>query len=325
MKKQEVEAIFGQGDLGPIEHYLGAIATERRLPILAIGMCLLRMEEAAPALRAVLAKAADGEKLSDDESTLLFRGVYILGGGRDTEACRSLLRLLRLPEAKLDDLLGDALAEDMARIVVGVFDGDVDALLGLVTDRSVDPFVREAVLGAATYLTWKGSIERDRMVRLLERFSEEKRAEDDDPVWVSWTRAIALLGLRDLAALVYRGWEDGRIADWVIGRGEFEETLADAERKPDDATRFEEFGLGYIEDVVDALTSSGLPEFDEEDESFDEDVFDSDEDVFDRDNRDLPWTPAEPVRNPWRHVGRNDPCPCGSGKKAKKCCLANKS
>ncbi|MBN8944495.1 MAG: SEC-C domain-containing protein [Rhizobiales bacterium] len=22
-----------------------------------------------------------------------------------------------------------------------------------------------------------------------------------------------------------------------------------------------------------------------------------------------------------RHVGRNDPCPCGSGKKAKKCCL----
>ncbi|RWK45049.1 MAG: hypothetical protein EOR45_38715, partial [Mesorhizobium sp.] len=26
---------------------------------------------------------------------------------------------------------------------------------------------------------------------------------------------------------------------------------------------------------------------------------------------------------PWRHVGRNDPCPCGSGKKAKKCCLAN--
>ncbi|TIP76603.1 MAG: hypothetical protein E5X63_41945, partial [Mesorhizobium sp.] len=21
--------------------------------------------------------------------------------------------------------------------------------------------------------------------------------------------------------------------------------------------------------------------------------------------------------------GRNDPCPCGSGKKAKKCCLAN--
>ena len=27
----------------------------------------------------------------------------------------------------------------------------------------------------------------------------------------------------------------------------------------------------------------------------------------------------EPVRNPLRDVGRNDPCPCGSGKKYKKC------
>ena len=29
-----------------------------------------------------------------------------------------------------------------------------------------------------------------------------------------------------------------------------------------------------------------------------------------------------PVVNPFRDVGRNDPCPCGSGKKYKKCCLA---
>jgi len=28
---------------------------------------------------------------------------------------------------------------------------------------------------------------------------------------------------------------------------------------------------------------------------------------------------AEPVRNPEPKVGRNDPCPCGSGKKHKKC------
>jgi uncharacterized protein len=29
----------------------------------------------------------------------------------------------------------------------------------------------------------------------------------------------------------------------------------------------------------------------------------------------------EPALNPFRNVGRNDPCPCGSGKKFKKCCL----
>jgi hypothetical protein len=29
----------------------------------------------------------------------------------------------------------------------------------------------------------------------------------------------------------------------------------------------------------------------------------------------------EPIINPMRGVGRNDPCPCGSGKKYKRCCL----
>jgi len=31
--------------------------------------------------------------------------------------------------------------------------------------------------------------------------------------------------------------------------------------------------------------------------------------------------PSQPIENENRHVGRNDPCPCGSGKKYKKCCL----
>lgn len=30
---------------------------------------------------------------------------------------------------------------------------------------------------------------------------------------------------------------------------------------------------------------------------------------------------GEPARNPLKDVGRNDPCPCGSGDKFKKCCL----
>lgn len=31
--------------------------------------------------------------------------------------------------------------------------------------------------------------------------------------------------------------------------------------------------------------------------------------------------PQEPYINPNRDIGRNDPCPCGSGKKFKKCCM----
>lgn len=37
--------------------------------------------------------------------------------------------------------------------------------------------------------------------------------------------------------------------------------------------------------------------------------------------KDLFEEKLEPLINPERKVGRNDPCPCGSGKKFKKCCL----
>jgi len=35
-------------------------------------------------------------------------------------------------------------------------------------------------------------------------------------------------------------------------------------------------------------------------------------------------TSTQPIRNDGHRVGRNDPCPCGSGKKYKKCCGANR-
>jgi hypothetical protein len=117
-------------------------------------MCTLRIEEAAPKLRAVLLRAADGKELSDDESLLLFRGLHILGAARDREACQLLLRLLRRPFDEVDALLGDVVTESLAKIVTGAFDDDIDALFALIIDGSIDGFIREALFGAATFLTW---------------------------------------------------------------------------------------------------------------------------------------------------------------------------
>jgi preprotein translocase subunit SecA len=106
--------------------------------------------------------------------------------------------------------------------------------------------------------------------------------------------------------LVDAAYREGRLPEGWIDRSEFNEDLAGAERTPDDIERFTQSNLGYIEDVLVSL--EWVPD---------------DEDTFDEEG---PWSdfeyPGEPVRNPLRHVGRNDPCPCGSGKKFKKCCVA---
>ena len=314
MKREELEAILGDGentpDLGSIEEYLDAVATEPILPDFAIGMCVARIEESAPKLRAALLRAAKGEALSDDEGLLLFRGLHILGGARDREACQPLLRLLQRPTEEIDDLIGNTVTESLASIVTGVFDDDVDALFALIIDSSIDGFIREALFGAATFLAWENRIQRDRYREFLVRFYQERSAEDGDQAWVGWLHAIALLGLRDLIPLVDSAYREERIPEEWIDRPEFDEDLATTERAPDDIDRFTQNNLGYIEDVLVSL-----------------DWTRGTEDVFDEDGEEAPWAdvvyPNEPVRNPWRHVGRNDPCPCGSGKKAKKCCLAN--
>lgn len=308
MKKEELAQILGVAELAPIEEYLRALAGEEKLPKFAVGMCTARIEEAGPALRAALAKAAEGEALSQDEYVLAFRSLYILGAARDTTSWPILLRLLRRPADELDDLLGDAITESLPRIAAGLFDGDAESLLALIAEQSVEEYARSSLFGTATFLAWEGRVERDRMRAFLEKFYTERLAPDRHFAWEGWLSAIALLGLRDLAPLFHRAWDEGRVEPRWLDRGDFEEDLARAEAAPADIERFEDANLGYIDDVVEALswTDRAGDDADPLESSFSDDT---------------EWFPQEPHINPMRHVGRNDPCPCGSGKKAKKCCL----
>jgi hypothetical protein len=293
-------------DDGPIEGHLQALRTKPFVEA-AIVTAAERIEEAGPALRTVLARAAAGGTLSDEEDLLFIRGIHILAAGRDTASFPLLLRLVRRPRADLDRLLGDILTESMSRVLASTFDGDVDSLFDAIADPSADEFAREACIGAATTLALHGRIDHERMRGFLERFYSDRPAADDDAVWVGWVVAIALLGFRDLVPLVDRAWAEERIPTFVLGREDFDDAIAAAERAPDDLGRLKDWNLGYVDDVLGELDWMGR--------------------LDDRAARDSgsAWSrllqPSETVTNPWRGVGRNDPCPCGSGKKFKKCCM----
>ena len=290
----------------PIEVYVDELATSRELPAVAIGACLVRQNEAAPLLRQLMTRAADGGIATDSQATQLFRALHILGGARDAAAFLPLLRLLQGPQDDIDYLLGDASTETLPRIAIGVFDGNAEALFEAILNRDLDGAIRGSLLGAAAFLTWERRIDRSSMTALLERFAGEPSATGDDLVWHAWTEAIALLGLRHLEPLVSEAEKDERLDDLLFLREDFEAKLATAEQAPDDKTRFDDVNLGYIEDVLAAL-----------------ELFPYGDDEATDDSRGFDEGPApQPVTNPWRHVGRNDPCPCGSGKKAKRCCLA---
>jgi hypothetical protein len=173
------------------------------------------------------------------------------------------------------------------------------------------------------------------MIAFLERFDGEPLVKSYDTAWDGWQDAIALLGLRTLAPRVERAWRQDHVPEILSDKSFFTDMLARAEASPRDATRFDEEGLGYFVDIVEALSWVASDEDiddlaeDEDDALYDELPVDADEEEEPAEARVsgsyAPVTNPEsyaPVTNPMRHVGRNDPCPCGSGKKAKRCCLA---
>jgi hypothetical protein len=314
------------------ESLIEALRNEVTLPSPEVAVATWYVEDIEQDILDVLARAC-GAELDHGDSRLLFRGLHILGGRRRPAGFPALIAFLRGPLERVEDVFAETVTDKSVQaIVAGMFNGDVDLLMGLIADREIDPFVRDAAMRAFICLVIDGRIERQLAADFLQRFDAERMAPPGDVTWNSWMTAVALLRFEALSQRVHAAFADGRVPQLLAIREDFDRLLAAALREPDDPELLDEHYVGYIEDVL-----ATLQEYSWGDE---DDFADDDDDIFGRDpyarfgddddvgsGRPTPaWRPnviQEPVRNPFRHVGRNDPCPCGSGKKFKKCCLTS--
>jgi hypothetical protein len=294
------------------ERILDALRHDVETPSGAIAVATAHVDGIEADVLAVLERARH-EDLDEPSANLLFRGIHILGGRRLTSAYRPLVALLQGPNDRVEWLLGDAITENLSYILAGVFDGDEKPLLSLILDGAAMPFVREAALHALAFMAFERRTDPAGFEAFLRRFDEDKLATADDAVmWHAWMSVIGALGLTSLGPRVRAAFADGRIAPEWCDEDDFNELLKAAIERPDDRTRLKHEQMGYLEDVVEALEKFPAyePHFDE--------TSGADGDVSER---SPDWLPGFPSHNPFRDVGRNDPCPCGSGKKFKKCCL----
>lgn len=274
-----------------------ALSAADDLPVEALERAAAAPDRIAEAVLAVVQRAGAGETLSKRDQNLLFWGVFVLGHGRDKRLYRPLLTLLRRPDADLDGMLDDALLEALPRLVANVFDGDAAPLQALLCDPAGEESSRMTLFGTLAFLTWDGRIPMEDTRAFLERFDGMRPLRPGDAGWHGWEATVAHLGLADLLPLVAAAHADGRLLGDMAGPEWCAEGVSRALAEDRDPARFEDDMLGYLGHPLDELGEL---------------LSDGGED----------GPPTEPVRNPLRAVGRNDPCPCGSGKKHKKCCLA---
>jgi hypothetical protein len=297
---------------------LQALNERGRLPVEAIREARAKREVIVPLLLQDIDEfiATGRTRIGEDA---LFVALHLLGEWRERAAYRPLANLMRLPSDALESVLGDAATVTAHRVIAAVFDGDPAPLHAIIRDEAADEFIRSGMIDALVMLTLSGAVPRAETAAFLRDCYDQLQPRDTCFVWDGWQTAVAWLGLAELKPLVEkafaRGWID---PSWQSFR-DFENDLNDAIAHPDAPPLAPDSDLTPFGDTIEELEywDCFQPQAARDDEG---DVFDSDD--VETDDLAASWPPNDvPKRNPFRHVGRNDPCPCGSGKKFKKCCL----
>ncbi len=190
-------------------------------------------------------------------------------------------------------------------------DGDVEPLQRALESPRGNEFARSAALAALGYLVRAQGVLSDEDMRLyLRRLRLDAAPPEESEFWVTWAMTAADLGYGDLRIDVAVLMKDGLIDECDFDLDAFDRRVELVRDDPAGLAGFHGAGVLPLDDAVEVLDAWS---------SFSEDDFDRGENVFDSDtdSEDI----AAPHVNPLRRIGRNDPCPCGSGKKYKKCCL----
>lgn len=280
----------------------------RPFPSEAVALAERHREVVAPWLVQVLDEVArdPGQALQDDYVLHDF-AMVLLGHWRDTRAYKPLLALARLPYEIIEEILGDLLFETYSRAVASVCDGDLAPLIALVLDDTVHTWVRTALIDAWTLRVVEGDASpgplEDSLLAIGERDAARLRGQPRSSGEPTIVEAVAHAA-SDFASERLRGpllswFDEGLIDPRSISRAEIEREIeVPIERRREE---LRQRGRSYLRD----------PE------------------------TEIGWWAGyheEPARTTQRSapaagtivrdapkVGRNDPCPCGSGRKYKKC------
>ncbi len=294
-----------------VDEVLFDLAEHDGFPRKALEWAIANREAVTPGLLETVEAYVNGSDLDGDDGDAIFFVVHLLAQFREKRAYRPLMRLFSLDSARLYRILGDVTTETLPSIAISVFDGDPRPIQEVIENADSDDYVRSGLFEALAFLVKEGKIDLGEFKKYLLRAYADLRPQGESHVWVGWQSAISMLGLTGFTELVRKAFASGMIHPGTMRFHHFQGDVRAAVRDPESYKVSACVPLGYLDDAIGEMESWAA-------------FSDGPSDRLERE----PWEAAvsefltdEPHVNPFRDVGRNDPCPCGSGRKFKKCCL----
>jgi hypothetical protein len=175
--------------------------------------------------------------------------------------------------------------------------------------NTADEFGRTSALQALTFLAATGGLPGFDMRAFLLETLPVLEPRGESYVWTAWADAVAHMGFGDLIPDVEKVFESGFIDELSMSLNDFRDIYEDLQRIPDMRARLELEQIRPFGSTIETLSGwAGFKPIDEPSR---------------QPAGGIPMSLFYSEVNPYRDVGRNDPCPCGSGKKFKKCCLGS--
>ena len=237
---------------------------------------------------------------------------YLLALFRETRAYPLLVRIFSRPGEFAFELAGDVSTQDLGRILASVSGGELSGMKALIENEQANEYIRSAAMDAMVSLVLTGQRTREEvMAYFLQLFHKLDRKPGAQ--WDGLANVCADHWPQEALEELEQAYEDGLVDPRSINSEDIERALALGQEGAMQETRHRRPLI--TDSARDMSWMKGFhktaPAYEPE-EAYEEDLLE-----------DPPseYVPA-PLRRSAPKVGRNEPCPCGSGKKFKKCCGA---
>jgi len=271
--------------LEALEHNTG------RFPRQAFEAATARRREITPHLLEIVEECTSSiDRLVTDKTYMgHIYAFYLLAQFREHRAYPLIVDFFSIPGDMVVDVTGDVVTEDLGRILASVSGGDREPMEFLVENPETNEYVRLAAMTGMLCLFVEGLTPREELIAYFRDLFRGALQDDHRFVWGGVVSAGTDLYPEELMPDIRRAFAAGLVDETYIDLPWVESVLA---RGKDECLARLSSNPRYrlLSDAIDAMQWWAC--------------FDS-----------------PPPSEPQKKVGRNDPCPCGSGRKYKHCCL----
>jgi len=262
-------------------------------PRQAIQEAIAKREQVTPELLKILEYATQNvEELVERVDYMAhIYAMFLLAQFREKRAYPLIVNFYSIPGEVTLDVTGDVVTEDLDRILASVCGGDIGLMTKLVEDEQANEYVRNAALRGLVTLVARGELSREDAIAYFQSLFRGKLTREYSHIWNGLVSCSTDLYPEEVLDDIKQAFKDGLVDLMYIDLEFVEDVLANGKDKALKDLRTDR-GYRFIQDTVSEMEWWACFK---------------------------PTRPRLIVRDK-KKVGRNEPCPCGSGKKYKKCC-----